>query len=197
MPPTIRHARPDDCDALYGICLRTAASGADATALYSHPELPGDVWAVPYLRFAPEHAFVLAEAGAPLGYVVGAPDTRAFERRLDADWWPAVREKYRGRRPQAALDRTVLDRLPTPPRTDPALLARWPAHLHVNILPAQQSAGFGRKLIETELRSLRDAGATGVHLGCGLDNARAIGFYRRLGFQEIARTTAVWFAMEL
>jgi ribosomal protein S18 acetylase RimI-like enzyme len=197
MPTTIRRAHPDERHAISEVCLRTADSGADAVALYSHPELPGDVWAIPYLLLAPEQAFVLDAGGTVQGYVVGTPDTDAFERRLDADWWPAIREKYRGWPPQARLDANVLDRLPAPPRTDPGLVARYPAHLHINILPTLQSAGFGRKLIEAELRALRAAGAAGVHLGCGLSNERAIGFYRRVGFQEIERTTAVWFAMEL
>jgi ribosomal protein S18 acetylase RimI-like enzyme len=197
MPTTIRRAHPDDRDALCEVCLRTAASGADATGLYSHRELPGDVWAIPYLLFAPDHAFVLDEGDQVLGYVVGTPDTDAFERRLDAAWWPELRKKYRGWTAQAERDANDLDRLAAPPRTDPRLVARYPAHLHINILPTLQSAGLGRKLIETELRALRAAGASGVHLGCGLRNERAIGFYRHIGFREIERTTAAWFAMEL
>jgi ribosomal protein S18 acetylase RimI-like enzyme len=197
MPTTIRQARQDERDALYGICLRTADSGADATGLYSHRELPGDIWVIPYLLFAPEHAFVLDEGGMVLGYVVGTPDTAAFERRLDTEWWPEMRRKYRGWTARAERDAGDLDHLREPPRSDPRLLARYPAHLHINILPVGQSTGFGRKLIEAELRSLRAAGAPGVHLGCGLGNARAIGFYRHVGFREIERTTAVWFAMNL
>ena len=194
---TIRRASRDEAPALYEICLRTADSGADATGLYSHRELPGDVWAIPYLLFAPDHAFVLDADGTVLGYVVGTPDTDAFERRLDAEWWPELRKKYSGWTVQAERDANDLDRLAAPPRTDPGLVARYPAHLHINILPTLQSAGFGRKLIETELRALRAAGASGVHLGCGLRNERAIGFYRHTGFREIERTTAVWFATEL
>ena len=194
---TIRRASRDEAPALYEICLRTADSGADASGLYSHRELPGDVWAIPYLLFAPDHAFVLDADGTVLGYVVGTPDTDAFERKLDAAWWPEVRNKYRGWTAQAELDANVLDRLPAPPHSDPRLVARYPAHLHINILQTVQAGGFGRKLIETELRALRSAGASGVHLGCGLGNERAIGFYHYVGFQEIERTTAVWFAMEL
>jgi len=47
-PFRIRRAEPRDIDALYEICLLTADSGVDATALYSDRKLPGYVWAAPY-----------------------------------------------------------------------------------------------------------------------------------------------------
>jgi ribosomal protein S18 acetylase RimI-like enzyme len=40
---------------------------------------------------------------------------------------------------------------------------------------------------------LATAGATGVHLGTGPANARALGFYERLGFTELLRNPHVVF----
>lgn len=195
--PHIRPAGPQDREALFSICLKTADSGVDATALYSDPHYPGQVWSVPYLEFAPEHCFVVDEGGMAVGFVVGTADTAAFERQLDAKWWPMLRSLYAGRKPEARLDANVLDRIATPPHSDPTLIARFPAHLHINVLPHVQSGGWGRKLIEAELDSLRRAGAPAVHLGVSPTNERAIGFYRHVGFERIDRRDGVWFGMAL
>jgi ribosomal protein S18 acetylase RimI-like enzyme len=196
MPFTIRNARPEDREALFRVCLLTADAGEDASGLYSDPDYPGLVWSVPYLDFAPDHAFVLDHDGAVLGYVVGTPDTAAYERKLDEVWWPALARTYAGRQPKARLDPVVLDRIAIPVHSDPALVARYPATLHINLLPPAQSGGWGRRLIEAELNSLRIAGAPAVHLGVSLTNDRAMGFYRHVGFDEITRGSAVWFGMD-
>ena len=192
MTPVIRPARPDDRAALSEICLLTADTGQDASALYSDRDYPGLVWSVPYLLFAPEHAFVLENEGKVVGYVVGAADTHAFEAQLDRDWWPKLAEQYAGRRPTANLDSNVLDKLAQPPKSDPAIVADYPAHMHINLLPEVQSGGWGRKMIETEMDSLRAAGVRGMHLGLGLRNERAFGFYQRVGLKELRRDDAIW-----
>jgi ribosomal protein S18 acetylase RimI-like enzyme len=193
----IRPARPQDRQALFSICLLTADAGADATALYSDPELPGLVWSVPYLDFAPEHAFVLADGDAVLGYVVGAADTEAFEQKLDREWWPVLARKYAGRESRAKFDDNVLSRIKQPKHADPELARAYPGHLHINLLPQAQSGGWGRKMIETELESLRRAGAPAMHLGLSLTNDRAYGFYKHLGLSEIGRGEAIWMGKTL
>ena len=74
-----RFAEPDT-PALYDVCLRTADAGGDATHLHNEPSLLGHVWLGPYLALEPELAWVVdGGGGRPLGYVVGALDTTAFE----------------------------------------------------------------------------------------------------------------------
>lgn len=197
MPLEIRSARPEDREALSTICLLTANAGSDATALYSDPEYPGLVWSVPYLDFAPDHAFVLVDGADILGYVVGAPDTRSFEQRLDRDWWPMLAEKYAGREPKAKFDETVLDRIRHPKHSDAEITGNYPAHLHINLLRPAQSGGWGRRMIETELESLRRAGAPAMHLGLSLTNERAYGFYKHIGLKEIGRGEAIWMGRTL
>lgn len=197
MSPQIRQARPEDRSALFSICLLTADAGADASALYSDPDYPGLVWSVPYLEFAPEHAFVLEDDGTIIGYVVGTTDSQAFERRLDADWWPMLAEKYAGREAVGKLDKNVLDRIRQPKHGNASLSDRYPAHLHINLLPPAQSGGWGRRMIEAELDSLRKAGAKAMHLGLSLTNDRAYGFYKHIGLSEIGRDEAIWMGIEL
>jgi ribosomal protein S18 acetylase RimI-like enzyme len=193
----VRQGQPWDRAALFEICLRTADTGADATALYSDPDYPGQVWSVPYLELEPRHCFVLDSGGEAVGYVVGTPDTMAFEARLEREWWPALRVRYGDRQPVAAFDGRVLEAIRTP-ESEGELARRYPAHLHINLLPAFQSGGWGRKLIEAELDSLRRVGAPAVFLGVGLTNARAIGFYAHVGFERVeGPANALWLARQL
>jgi ribosomal protein S18 acetylase RimI-like enzyme len=145
----------------------------------------------------PDFAFVLTRDDYPIGYVIAAPDTAAFERRLEAEWWPEVRRAVAGFVPRLPLDANALTHIMTPESHDPALLAAYPAHLHINILPEAQAGGWGRRLIETELAALASAGVRGVQLGVSPTNERARGFYAHVGFTDISRGDDVVFAMKL
>ncbi len=72
-----------------------------------------------------------------------------------------------------------------PPGADDAIVAEYPSHLHIDLLPAAQGRGAGRRLVQRLATSLHDAGSSGIHLGVSSRNHRAIGFYRRLGFAEL------------
>jgi ribosomal protein S18 acetylase RimI-like enzyme len=195
----IRKASPIDTDALFDICLRTADAGGDATALYSEPHLPGYIWVAPYAVLEPDFAFVLADAEeAPLGYVVGTPDSHGFANRLEREWWPHVRHKIAGLVPRTPADEISLAHIASPlSEDDEWLLTEYPAHLHINLLPAAQSGGWGRRLIEAELQELRAHASPGVHLGVSPKNVRAQGFYRHVGFTDISRNGQVLFSMRL
>jgi len=191
----IRRATQADRAALSMICLKTADNGADASALYSDPDYPALIWALPYLDFAPDFAFVLEADGDVLGYVIAAPDTAAFEARLAEDWWPKLQAIYGARRPQAPLDGMVLGLIASPPKTPPVRLADYPAHLHIDLLPPAQGRGWGRRMMARLFDALRQAGIAGVHLGVAKGNVRAQDFYARLGFEEIGRNGAIWLGM--
>jgi ribosomal protein S18 acetylase RimI-like enzyme len=182
---TIRAVRPADEPALYDVCLRTGANGGDATSLYRDPRLLGEVYVGPYLALEPDLAFVVADDDDAVGgYVLGARDTADFERRCEAAWWPALRARY-PRGSSTGADADVIRLIHRPPRAEPAVLAAFPSHLHVDLLPAWQGGGWGRRLLETLFDALRAAGSAGVHLGVSRRNEPAIGFYRRLGFTEL------------
>jgi hypothetical protein len=61
-PVRIRGYRPEDLGELYRICLLTADSGQDGTALFRDPRLPGAVFVGPYVTFEPSLAFVAEQA---------------------------------------------------------------------------------------------------------------------------------------
>lgn len=186
--PTGRHIRPaaaTDRAALYDICVRTGASGSDATGLYRYPDLLGDVFVGPYLELEPEVSFVVDGQAGLEGYVLGAVDTAEFDRRCEREWWPAKRRQYAAvAAPPESRDSWLLRWIQSPPTT-PEFVADYPSHLHIDLLPSLQGGGWGRRLIDTLCGALEARGSHGVHLGVGADNANAIGFYRHVGFVEI------------
>jgi ribosomal protein S18 acetylase RimI-like enzyme len=186
----IRPYRPADLDDLYRICLLTADGGEDATPLFPDRKLPGEVFAAPYGVFEPSSAFVAEDAAGVAGYIVGAADTPQFERTLERDWWPRLRDRYPA--PPADAPKQELTReqrmanyIHHPPKTPAELAARYPSHLHIDLLPRLQGRGLGRRLIATFTTALRDRGSQGVHLHVSRANPRAIAFYRHVGFTDL------------
>ena len=184
----IRRACPEDRDALYGICLRTGEGGADATGLHDDPDLLGHVYLGPYLALEPDLAFVVTgDDDLPQGYCVGTADTDSFARACEERWWPGLRSEYPLEAPRRASDQDLVEMIHRPPTTNPELVTRYPGHLHIDLLPSMQGRGAGAALIGQFLAALRGRGCPGVHLGVAQDNSRAIGFYRRMGFRDLAR----------
>jgi ribosomal protein S18 acetylase RimI-like enzyme len=198
----IRPYQPADLDALYQICLLTGRDGDDATPLYRDHKLLGHMYAAPYAVFEPSLAFVAEDAAGVGGYIVGALDSRDFEARLERDWWPGLRARYP--EPPASVPEDQWTReqakahlIHHPWLTPGDVAGRYPSELHINLLPRLQSGGHGRRMISTLADALRRRGSRGVHLFVRPANARAIGFYRHLGFTQLPVTDAVIFAMDL
>jgi len=187
---SIRPYRREDLDALYDICLRTGDNGEDATDLYRDPQLLGHLYAAPYATLEPDLTFVLEDAEGVCGYILGAFDSRAFDERLEREWFPRLRERY----PQPASDPetwTKDERMISgfyEDRSDSDdLLPDYPSHLHIDLLPRAQGRSNGRALMETFLAALKSKGSPGVHLGTSPRNRRAERFYLKMGFHELKR----------
>jgi len=186
----IRGYQPGDLRALYEVCLQTGDSGRDATAQFRDPDLLGHVYAAPYGVFEPSLAFVVEDRAGVGGYCLGALDSRAFEQRLEQDWWPALRRRYP--EPDAAgcahwtRDEQAADKIHHPWAADEDLMADYPSHLHIDMLPRLQGGGNGRQLIGLQLAALRGRGSRGVHLGVRAGNLRGQGFFSHLGFSRLS-----------
>ncbi len=186
--PQIRPFQPFDLPGMYDVCLRTGDGGGDARPIYRNPHLIGHLYAGPYPVADPGLTFVAADAAGVAGYVVGTADTVAFERWLDEHWRPGLRAQYpEPGTPLVADDGTqdavLVDRLHHPEEIAPAeVLAQYPAHLHIDLLPRAQGGGLGRRLIAALTDALRERGVPGVHLGVEARNTGAQAFYARIGF---------------
>ena len=205
MAAQIRPVRPDDLDALYDICLKTGNSGQDGTTFYEDPRLVGEVYAAPYAVLQPDLAFVVEDDQGVAGYVIGTDDTRAFEARLEAQWWPRLRAAHPDPRPtprdQRSRDQQRAAQIHRPVAEPQALVAAYPAHLHINLLPRLQGQDLGRRMIDTWLEAVRARGVRGVHLGCDAVNHRALRFYDAYGWRRFETDPpwpgTVWMVIDL
>ena len=181
----VHRFRPEDLTGTYRVCLGTGDAGEDATRRHADPNLLGHLYVGPYVCLEPHHAFVLRDGVEVLGYALGALDTASFEERAEKHWWPPLRAMYLPDTPRGEADSALVRAVHTPDPSSARLLANYPSHLHIDILPRAQGRGYGRALIEEVVESLFRAGSTGIHLGVTRSNEGAIGFYEHLGFQNL------------
>lgn len=185
---SVRPATSDDHAALKSICLKTGDVGQDATDREDDPDLIGLIYAVPYQVLEPEFAFVAEDGEGVCGYVLGTPDTGAFERRINESWFSPIAAEIEDPGNDKAQWRGsdwARHYIHHPPNLVHPELKDYPAHGHIDILPRAQGLGVGRRLLTRLMQRLADADAPAMHLGVNPTNTGALAFYRRLGFERL------------
>ena len=182
----VRSYRSTDAVAIADICLRTGNDGTDATGMFADDRLLAAVYADPYVQLEPDLAVVVDDGSRAVGYIIGTADTPRFIERYLADYLPRIRSRFpepapQDRSPSAQLVRTLHD----PGRQWRPEFVGYPAHLHIDLLPAAQGHGDGRRLMKRFLETLRSRGVPGVHLGVSAANHGALAFYAKQGFHEL------------
>ncbi len=185
----VRRYRPEDRAAVRHICFVTGFMGEPVDWLWGDEQSFADMFSSYYTDREPESAFVTVHDGEVLGYLLGCRDsTRA--------WNPAAvagRHVFRRGivfRPGTAamIWRSVGDvvadlarrrvRLADYEFVDPD----YPAHLHINLLPAARGSGAGGRLVRAWLSDLRAAVVPGCFLQTMAENTNAIAFFEAVGF---------------
>ena len=188
---TIRPYEAADRAAVRHICFVTGFAGAPVDYQWSDEESFADMFSGYYTDREPESAFVAVADGEVKGYLLGCRDSsRAWSPAA-----PAARHVARrglAFRPGTAgfVWRTVGDALADRIRhgirpsdydfVDP----RFPAHLHINLLPEIRGGGAGGRLVTTWLDVLRAEGTPGCFLQTLYENTDAIAFFEAMGFSR-------------
>ena len=173
------------------ICYETGYMGEPADWFWRDSESFADMFCGYYTDREPESAFIVEIDGVVSGYLLGALDASAA-------WNPAVvggrhilRRGIAFRRGTApfvwrfmkdglvdlALRRVKVSELDF---EDP----RWPAHLHIDLLPIARGRGAGRRLVSCWFERLRSANIAGCHLQTMAENTNAIAFFEAVGFRR-------------
>lgn len=189
MPVAIRPFEARDLDSLFAISLATGLAGGDASSLYDDPRMMGLIYSAPYALLDPDLALVVEDEQGVAGFAVGTVATSSWERRLDREWWPSLRRQYADPAHTPAASRIPDQRrafmIHHPTQTPPAVAAKYPAHLHLNLLARLQRQGVGSKLFDAWLALAADRGAAALHVAVNRANARAIRFWARQAFKEL------------
>jgi ribosomal protein S18 acetylase RimI-like enzyme len=154
------------------------------------------IWCRPYLELSPETCFVLDDGeGRAVGYIIGTTSTVALISDWENKYLPRLQQSFPSSQPSWYAARPDEPGLVKHLRRDldnaacsmvmnyPEILKKYPAHLHINILPVFHRKGWGSQLIGTYLAKIKKKGCDGVHLGMVKANDGARRFYDRLGFR--------------
>ncbi len=131
-----------------------------------------------YVEKEPHNCFVLADDNdTAVGYILCAEN---FDR-----YYKVFCKEYIARARQGGRLNGITAWFTTVPQRIYA--KRYPAHLHIDILPAYQRKGFGTVLMDTLTNHLRAKELSAIMLVVGAGNEKGINFYEKYGFTVIRK----------
>lgn len=181
----IRPARLTDLPYLYEICLFTSAAANSPDTMLHDLFMVGHYYAAPYLYFEDGISFVLTDNDAPVGYILGTSDSAKYYEWLNNKWLPDLRLLYKHNMTTLSEFENWLLTLIHEDAALDEFLAPYPAHLHIDILPAYHGKGYGKKLMEHFFEACKEKECTGVHFGVDEKNDAARQFYLKTGMRVI------------
>lgn len=171
----VRSYEPKDKDNVREICLATGPKNA-----YEPKEriFLLSCFCDYYVENEPDNCFVVADDGDnAVGYIFAAADAETYYKRFKA--------KYVGFAKKASLGKGIMAWFTTFPVR--YYSKKYPAHLHIDILPDFQRLGFGSKLMDANINNLKSKKVPAVMLVCGAGNQQGINFYNKYGFTQVVK----------
>lgn len=183
------------------------------------------IWTHQFTFLTPENCFVLDDGtGRAVGYCIGCADITAFcaayprylseiveargKQNGDIQFVPSPEQLAGERAPwrdetgeisELSLSQLVFsaDQLLMRGNED-IYEKRYMATMHIDLLDEFQGKGWGKKLLEMVVGSMKDVKvdeaekgkSRGVWLGVGSDNGKVVPFYEKLGFRLMEREKA-------
>jgi ribosomal protein S18 acetylase RimI-like enzyme len=190
----IRSFVADDREPVRDISYRTGFMGEPAESFWSHKESWADLWTSYYTDHEPQSLFVATIDDSVVGYLAGCMDTAAMTPSTDEIMKAVIRKYWLLFRPGTAgfLYRGMLDTIRDREQARGEFIdPRWPAHLHIDLLPVARGSGLGTALMERWLNKLKEADSPGCHLLTLLENGRALSFFEKMGFRRHGDPTLV------
>jgi len=194
MTTGVRAYRPEDRAAVRRICFETGYMGEPIAWQWPDEESFADLFSSWYTDQEPGSALVAVVDGEVVGYLLGCLDSRRVDLKPSLAAHHLLRRGLLVKSGTAPLlGRSLVDigraavrrDLPHPTFIDD----RWPAHLHINLLPAGRGQGLGTELVHRWLATLRSDGVPGCHLETWAENTDAKAFFEAMGFTRRGEPT--------
>jgi len=184
----IRAYRDADRSAVRDICYRTGYMGDPISSQWADQPSFANLFTGYYTDDEPESALVAERDDVVIGYLLGCRDTAqsTSATRLFFDQLATRCIAFRpgtARFVRRALADSVTDLFHRVAPPDRLIDPRWPAHLHIDLLPEARGQGVGRNLVQQWLQRLEVDGIAGCHLETLAENNGAISFFRSCGFE--------------
>ena len=124
-----------------------------------------------------ENCFVFTnDDDEAVGYILCAENFDAYIEKMKESYLPKI--AYLGKKyASMAKGEIALHRL---------FSKKFPAHLHIDILPDYQHIGAGTQLVNALKEHLKEKGIKGLMLSAGMGNKNAIAFYKKNNFKKTA-----------
>ncbi len=170
----IRQYRKTDRPSVREICAETCWMGEKDLRRIPDEWIWAEFWTRYFTDIEPANAFIVEQTsektadGCVCGYLTGTVDLRRHEhytwRLLPGIVAHVIRRrlirKQQSRRAIFAMLKSMLRNETAMPA---ALLRRYPATFHTNLLPCARGRGLGRKLLREWIQRLASLGVSGVH----------------------------------
>jgi ribosomal protein S18 acetylase RimI-like enzyme len=165
-------------------------------SLWGHEESEADVYLLPYLDLEPQSLFVAEVEGALIGYLAGCLESSRMPSESERMSSALKRHHLMLRpKPLAFFLRATLDTPSDQVRGERPVGefsdARWPAHLHINIIAEYRGKGVGEALMDAWKKRLHETKTLGCYLQTLVENEGAVKFFRRMGFVEHGATPPI------
>jgi len=175
--PTIRGYQPKDKENMRMICMVTGPKKAleqdgpeRVTLLATYCDY--------YIECEPQNCFVIADDNdEAVGYIICAENYFKYRERFLKDYVTRTKGLPIVQRGECRAA-VIMPRF---------FVKKYPAHLHIDIMPEYQRMGLGTQLMDTLTAHLRAKGIPGVMLGVGSGNEKGISFYKKYGFKTVGR----------
>jgi ribosomal protein S18 acetylase RimI-like enzyme len=189
---------PADRARVRDICFETGYMGEPVAWQWPDAESWADMFTGYYTDHEPESALVVERDGVVAGYLLGCLDSsRAWNPAAVAGRHIVRRGIAFRRGTRRVIARTFTDGASdlVHRRLDRHELEfsdpRYPAHVHIDLLPTVRGIGAGRRLMSTWLDALRRRDVPGCHLQKFAENTGATAFFEACGFRRVGRSQPV------
>jgi ribosomal protein S18 acetylase RimI-like enzyme len=185
----IRNAKKSDEQSLIDICFITG--DPSLKKIFPEPRLFSYFWCLYYLWYELENCFVAedTETNKVIGYIISTLDSIKQEKNFEEKIGPLVKKRMKEIKLRTIISKIyahfIIHKSLSKKRRK--MLEKYPAHLHINILPEYQRKGIGHRLMKTLEEHLMKNNIPGFHLEVGAKNDLGISFYEKYGLKYISK----------